>query len=177
VQEASIFTDAELHVHSVSVIFYSVVAGLGAAVASPLLRDMLSPRTFALTTVATQLGCLLILCMVRCDSRQIVPRPGSPYRYFVPSNLIWDVNEPASTFALQNRNAWCGRRPPLKRCKKLRIVDGRGFGWEVAHAPVSRFLPISPYTVVPRTGAARTTLGFGMCPSFKGHSLSPRAKP
>jgi hypothetical protein len=32
-------------------------------------------------------------------------------------------------------------------------------------------------TMVPRTGATRTTLGFGICPSFKGHSLSRRAKP
>ena len=38
--------------------------------------------------------------------------------------------------------------------------------------------PISLYTMVPRTGGyTRTTLGFEICPSFKGLSLSRRAEP
>lgn len=64
-QEANIFTDAELHVHSVSVIAYSVLAGLGMAVSSLLLREMLSAKAFAYSTVATQIGTLIILCLVR----------------------------------------------------------------------------------------------------------------
>jgi hypothetical protein len=59
-------------------------------------------------------------------------------------------------------------------------VANRGFkdfGWEVAHAAVSRRPPIPLYTMVARAGATRTTLGFGLSPSFKDHSLSPRAKP
>jgi hypothetical protein len=58
---------------------------------------------------------------------------------------------------------------------KWRIVTVGVFGWEIAHEAVSRRPPISLYTMVP--WATRTTLGFGICPSFKDHSLSPRAKP
>jgi hypothetical protein len=39
------------------------------------------------------------------------------------------------------------------------------FGWEIAHGPVTRRPPISLNTMIP--GATRTTLGFGLCPSFK----------
>ena len=53
--------------------------------------------------------------------------------------------------------------------------DVRGFGWEVAHEAVTRRPPVSFYTMIP--GATRTTLGFGICPSFKGRFLSRRAKP
>jgi hypothetical protein len=53
---------------------------------------------------------------------------------------------------------------------KVANRDVRDFGWEIAHAAVTtRWYP------VPR--ATRTTLGFGICPSFKGHFLSRRAKP
>jgi hypothetical protein len=37
-----------------------------------------------------------------------------------------------------------------------------------------RFPPTRWYPV---PGATHTPLGFGLCPSFKGHFLSPRAKP
>jgi hypothetical protein len=59
---------------------------------------------------------------------------------------------------------------------KLRIVAIGGFGWEIAHTAATRRPPISLHTMVPVPGATRTTLGFGIRPSFKGHSLSPRTK-
>jgi hypothetical protein len=52
---------------------------------------------------------------------------------------------------------------------KIGISGGRSLTGAVTRRP-----PISLYTVVP--GATCTTLGFGGCPSFKGHSLSRRAK-
>jgi hypothetical protein len=65
------------------------------------------------------------------------------------------------------------------RPRRLRTANRhvRGFGWEIAHAAVSRRTPIPLDTMAPRTGATRTTLGFGICPSCKVHSLSRRAKP
>jgi hypothetical protein len=39
----------------------------------------------------------------------------------------------------------------------------------IAHEAVSRHPPISLYTMIPVPGATRTTLGFGICISFKGH--------
>jgi hypothetical protein len=51
--------------------------------------------------------------------------------------------------------------------------SGRGSGWEIAHAVVLRCLPISLYMVVARTHMYT----FGICPPFKEHFLSPRAKP
>ena len=42
------------------------------------------------------------------------------------------------------------------------LRDAKGF-------PSTRWYPVP--------GATRTTLGFGICPSFKGHSLSPRSTP
>jgi hypothetical protein len=66
------------------------------------------------------------------------------------------------------------RVPPCDG-KVANCRDFRGFGWGIAHGAVSRRPPISLYTTVP--GATRTTLGFGICPSFKGHFLSRRAKP
>jgi hypothetical protein len=57
-----------------------------------------------------------------------------------------------------------------------RDVNGRDFGWGERSRAVTRRPPISLYTMVPRTGVTRTTLGFGIRPSFKGHFLSRRAK-
>ena len=37
--------------------------------------------------------------------------------------------------------------------------DGRGFGWEIAHAAVTRRPPISLYTMVPRTGCYTYDVG------------------
>jgi hypothetical protein len=57
----------------------------------------------------------------------------------------------------------------VQRCKICEESLGISGG---AHAAVTRRPPISLSTKVPRT--PRT---FGMCPSFKDHSLSRRAKP
>jgi hypothetical protein len=60
----------------------------------------------------------------------------------------------------------------------LRIVSDRDFGWEDRSRGRTRRPPLSLYTMVPRTGGyTRTTLGFEICPSFKGLSLSRRAEP
>jgi hypothetical protein len=56
-------------------------------------------------------------------------------------------------------------------------VNDWDLGWEIAYGDVSRRSPISLCTWYPVPGATRTTLGFGLCPSFKDHSLSRRAKP
>ena len=68
-----------------------------------------------------------------------------------------------------------GTQSPPTDEKVVANRDLRDFGWEIAHGAVTRRPPISLYTMLP--GATRTTLGFGICPSFKYHSLSPRAKP
>lgn len=60
-QEGNIFTDAELHVHSVSMLGYSVVAGVCVSVSSILLRQMLDTKMFTLATICTQLGTLVII--------------------------------------------------------------------------------------------------------------------
>jgi hypothetical protein len=58
--------------------------------------------------------------------------------------------------------------------KKSRVVTV-GIRWEIAHGPFrdARRLPSTRWYPVP--GATRTTLGFGICPSFKDHFLSRRA--
>jgi hypothetical protein len=56
--------------------------------------------------------------------------------------------------------------------KKSRIVTFRGFGWEIAHEAVTRRPPVSLDMIVPRTGSYTYDVGFGICTSFKGHSLS-----
>jgi hypothetical protein len=56
--------------------------------------------------------------------------------------------------------------------KKLRIVTWFPVGDRSRDA---RRFPSTRWYPVP--GATRTTLGFGICPSFKGHFLSRRAKP
>jgi hypothetical protein len=48
--------------------------------------------------------------------------------------------------------------PPTAK-EKLRIVTFRGFGWEIAHAAVSRRPPISLCTMVPRTGGYTYDVG------------------
>jgi hypothetical protein len=68
-------------------------------------------------------------------------------------------------------------RPYSDAKRKLRIVtlvvSGRSLTRPLHDAP-----PIPLYTTVPGVpGATRTTLGFGICPSFKGYFLSRRAKP
>jgi hypothetical protein len=61
--------------------------------------------------------------------------------------------------------------------RKLRIDWGWDFGWEIAHEAVSRRPPIALSRVVARTHMyTRTPRECGICPSFKGHVLSPRAK-
>jgi hypothetical protein len=55
--------------------------------------------------------------------------------------------------------------------KKSRIVTFRGFGWEIAHEAVTRRPPVSLDMIVPRTGSYAYDVGFGICTSFKGHSL------
>jgi hypothetical protein len=61
---------------------------------------------------------------------------------------------------------------------KVANRDVRDFGWEIAlTGPLrdARRFPSTRWYPVPR--ATRTTLGFGIRPSFKDHSLSRRAKP
>jgi hypothetical protein len=70
--------------------------------------------------------------------------------------------------------AACNGGPPYsdgKRCGKGFRVGDR------SRAPLrdARRFPSTRWYPVP--GATRTTLGFGICPSFKGHFLSRRAKP
>jgi hypothetical protein len=56
-------------------------------------------------------------------------------------------------------------RPAYSDAKQLNR-NGRGFGWEIAHAAVTtRWYPVP--------GATRTTLGFGICPSFKAIFCRP----
>jgi hypothetical protein len=43
--------------------------------------------------------------------------------------------------------------------KQLRIVTLRGFGWDIAHAAVTRRPPVSLHTVVPRTGGYAYAVG------------------
>ena len=64
--------------------------------------------------------------------------------------------------------------PQLQRRKSCESYI-KDFGWEIAHAAVTRRPPISLNTIVDRTGGY--TYDVGVCPSFKGHFLSRRAKP
>jgi hypothetical protein len=59
--------------------------------------------------------------------------------------------------------------------QKLRIVTIGMSGGRSLTGAVSRRPPISLVMMV--LGVTRTPLGFGICPSFKGHSLSRRPKP
>jgi hypothetical protein len=57
-------------------------------------------------------------------------------------------------------------------------VTVRNFGRGVAHAAVTRRPPIPLYTIAPpNRGLHVRREGLGFAPSFKGHSLSRRAKP
>jgi hypothetical protein len=84
-------------------------------------------------------------------------------------HVLLDARATAAVWARQL--AWVRA---TQRCNKLRIVTD--FVWEIAHGAVSRRPPNPLDTRVPRTGATRTTTGFGIRPSFKGHFLSLRAK-
>jgi hypothetical protein len=59
---------------------------------------------------------------------------------------------------------------------KLRIVTVEISGGRSLTRPFhdARRFPFPRWYPVP--GATRTTMGFGICPSFEGHSLSRRAK-
>jgi hypothetical protein len=62
--------------------------------------------------------------------------------------------------------------------KVERIENVRGFGWEVVHAAVWPTRADFPrHECSPYLRDTRTPRKFGMCPSFKDHSLSPRANP
>jgi hypothetical protein len=80
----------------------------------------------------------------------------------------------------RRRPPGCGLQPPtaaysryaeVANCGAFRAGDdgSRGRYATPADSPSTRWYP------VPR--ATRTPLGFGLCASFKGHSLSRRAKP
>jgi hypothetical protein len=58
------------------------------------------------------------------------------------------------------------------RTVTLGISGGRSLSGPLRDA---RRFPSTRWYLVP--GATRTSLGFGICPSFKGHFLSRRAKP
>jgi hypothetical protein len=58
---------------------------------------------------------------------------------------------------------------------RTRAASRRALATRVATPLSSRPIPLS--TMVARTRATRTPRKFGTCPSFKGHVLSPRAKP
>jgi hypothetical protein len=63
---------------------------------------------------------------------------------------------------------------PMQRCESLTfgISGGRSL---TRPLPAARRFPSTRLYSEP--GATRTMLGFGICPSFKGHFLSRRAKP
>ena len=69
----------------------------------------------------------------------------------------------------------CGHCATMQ--KKLRIVTLGISGGRSLTGPLrdARRFPSTRWYPVP--GATRTTLGFGICPSFKDHSLSRRAQP
>jgi hypothetical protein len=83
-----------------------------------------------------------------------------------------------ATFArLKGNQHWL--RPQFRGAHTHRDEKGanrhvRDSGCEIAHAADLRRPPNSLDTIVART---RTPRKFGICPSFKGHFLSPRAKP
>jgi hypothetical protein len=61
---------------------------------------------------------------------------------------------------------------------KVANRKGRGSGWEIAHAAVSRRPPINLDTTVARTlTCTRTARAFGICPSFKDQEKSPAPNP
>jgi hypothetical protein len=86
---------------------------------------------------------------------------------------------PAAPVAGVNTAAWQSAAAPTPyNHDKAANRDGRDFGWERSltrpFRDARRFPSIRWYPV---PEATRTTLGFWICPSFKDHSLSRRAKP
>jgi hypothetical protein len=62
--------------------------------------------------------------------------------------------------------------------KEVANRDFWDFGWEIAHAAVSRRPPISLDTMVARTEVYTHAAKSGCCPSFKGHFLcQPKGRP
>jgi hypothetical protein len=84
----------------------------------------------------------------------------------------------------RRRPSWsCSKRPTSCRWAATKKFfanrDLQGFGGRALTGPFRDARRLSLYTMVPRTGATRSTLGlgFGVCSSFKDHSLSCRATP
>ena len=67
--------------------------------------------------------------------------------------------------------------PKVQRCQKLANRNVWSFGWEVAHAAVSRRPPIPLSRIVAHTHMYTYAANVWNVPSFKGHFLSPRAEP
>ena len=57
--------------------------------------------------------------------------------------------------------------------EKVANRNGWDFGWEIAHAAVSRRPPISLYMVVASTHMYTHPASVGICPSFKDHFCRP----
>eukprot|EP00239_Pterosperma_sp_CCMP1384_P000085 CAMPEP_0197846358 /NCGR_PEP_ID=MMETSP1438-20131217/3112_1 /TAXON_ID=1461541 /ORGANISM="Pterosperma sp., Strain CCMP1384" /LENGTH=347 /DNA_ID=CAMNT_0043457971 /DNA_START=64 /DNA_END=1107 /DNA_ORIENTATION=- len=67
-QEGSVFTEMELHVHSIVLMGYSCIAGVGASLSSLLLVPVLSPKHLLYTTLTTQILTLLECIRGRDDA-------------------------------------------------------------------------------------------------------------
>jgi hypothetical protein len=100
--------------------------------------------------------------------------PGAPPRAAPPPAGAARAR-PGDRRARRRRTPPADPSPPLQHSdgERLRIVTPNlGFrGGEIAHGAVARDAHRFPSRRwYPVTGATRTTLRFGICPSFKGHS-------
>jgi hypothetical protein len=113
------------------------------------------------------------LCGHRTDAtRRMRLHALPPYLCFQLKRFVFDMQ----TYERKKVRALCDLCTTAMN--KLRIVT-KGVSGESsltgAFRDARRFRSTRWYHSVPR--ATRTPLGFGMCPSFKDHSLSRRAKP
>ena len=101
------------------------------------------------------------------------PPPRAPCLHSRPPSLH-QAGEAKGVESELVHSAPLGRHTAMKKLRigLLGISGGRSLTrpFRDAHRfPSTRWYPVPE--------AARTTLGFGICPSFKGHCLSPRGKP
>jgi hypothetical protein len=100
-----------------------------------------------------------------------------PARYWWFSRwAIWAGNEQLAYGPSQISPASAGLGSAAAM-KKLRIVTLGVSGGRSLTRPLRDARRFPSTFWYPVLGATRTTLGFGICPSFKGHFLSRRAKP
>jgi hypothetical protein len=76
------------------------------------------------------------------------------------TRLTADITRHLAEAALQRRaGELAAGRLDTVRCKKVASRRGRGFGWEIAHAAITRRPPISLEMVVARTGGYAHDVG------------------